>query len=206
MNFRSSIIELALKAVTKASPHYRLHALEVGTMYKADEGLSTYIIAKNAKQFKGKKRFISIDNDQKHINSSIQMLQRLDSGLLSEICFHCDNSLEILPEVLQDLEFIDFVLLDGGAHPEVCLREFEIVLDYLSEKGIILVDDLHEIAPSDAYSLQRPFGKGTLILPWLTIASYLKGQNLSDDKLKSRTVSKLLTLLPINEITNILEW
>ena len=204
MNFRSSIIELALKVVIKASLEHRLHALEVGTMFKDDEGLSTFIIAKNTKQFEGEKVFVSIDNDQKHINSSIQMLQRLDSSLLTEIRFCCNYSLEILPEILQDLKFIDFVLLDGGAHPEVCLREFEIVLDHLHEKGIILIDDLQELSPSDAYPLQRPFGKGTLILPWLTIANYLKGQNISDDKLKSRSISKLHALIPNKEIINVL--
>jgi len=190
--------------VTKTSPDDRLHALEVGTMYKNDEGLSTLIIANNAKAFKGKKRFISIDNDQKHINLSIQMLQKLEPSLLNEIRFYCGHSLEILPKILEELGFIDFALLDGGAHPEVCLREFEIVLDYLSEKGIILVDDLHEIEPSDAYPLQRPFGKGTLILPWLTIADYLKEQNPSDEKLNDSSVSRLLSLLPSKEIVNIL--
>jgi hypothetical protein len=44
------------------------------------------------------------------------------------------------------------------------------------------VDDLQEIAPSAAYPLPRPFGKGTLILPFLVINEYLRQREVYRDR------------------------
>jgi len=69
---------------------------------------------------------------------------------------------------------VHFFCLDGGAHPEVCLAEFEHALAYLAPDGVIMVDDANQIPPLRAYRLPRPFGKATLILPMLLLASYLE--------------------------------
>jgi hypothetical protein len=90
--------------------------------------------------------------------------------------------LKRLPEALESLHTVDLAFLDGGAHPEVCLQEFELVLSKLSPCGLIVVDDAQNLPPSELYPLPRPFGKGTLILPFLVISEYVAERELYRDR------------------------
>jgi hypothetical protein len=174
MNLRVQTLLSALDHISAAYPDEPLNIVEVGCMFKENEGLSTYHIADYlAKRAKGD-RFISIEYDQEHITSCQAIITRLNADLSQQIEYRHGHSLSLLPTVLADLGKIHLFSLDGGAHPEVCLAEFEHSASHLAPSGIILVDDAQDIAPSQAYHPPRPFGKATLILPMLILLNYLK--------------------------------
>lgn len=177
MNLRSQAILLALGHV---SSNYRdeesLNIVEVGCMFKEDEGFSTYLIADFLAKRAGGGRFVSIDYDLSHIDASRVLIQKWNPSLGGFTEYRHGHSLSVLPEVLADLHQVHFVYLDGGAHPEVCLAEFEQAVMHLAPEGVILVDDAQQIAPSKNYRLPRPLGKATLILPMLIVANYLRNR------------------------------
>ncbi len=142
----------------------RPRVVEIGCMFNEHEGLSTLILARAAS------KFTSIEYDAQHIEASREILARHQAA---RVDFRCGHSLALLPEVIKEMGNVDFFLLDGGAHPEVCLSEFEMALDALADDGVILVDDAQEIAPSPSYKLPRKFGKATLIYPMLIAGQYL---------------------------------
>jgi predicted O-methyltransferase YrrM len=177
-SIRAMIIDLAMETVSAFSTSERFNALEVGCMFKTTEGLSTYRIARFIDRWEGRKQFFSIDYEPEHISACERTLTEINAGLLSEVKFVCGHSLAMLPAVLENMGTVDFALLDGGAEPGCCLREFELVGQHLSDGGLVVVDDLQDMKPTGAYPFPRPFGKGTLILPYLIIAEYLKTRDL----------------------------
>ncbi|TDJ01405.1 MAG: glycosyltransferase [Deltaproteobacteria bacterium] len=182
MNTRQDIIQRGLGAVLTHSSSGRVNALEIGCMFRKAEGLSTLEISRFVRKEAVSGRFCSIEYDPEHVQAATELLRELDPAALGFVEFMRGHSLATLPIALERLAEVDFVFLDGGAHPEVCLRELELVLPRLSRRGLIVVDDLQEIAPSAAYPLPRPFGKGTLILPFLVIHEYLRSRELYQDR------------------------
>jgi predicted O-methyltransferase YrrM len=192
-NLRAMVIDLAMETVLESSLSGRFNALEVGCMFKSNEGLSTYRIADFISRCDGIKQFISIDYEPEHISACKHMLGDIDAGLLSEVQFVCGYSLVKLAPVLEKMEAVDFVVLDGGAEPGCCLGEFELAASRLSDNGLVVIDDVQDMKPTPAYSFPRPFGKATLILPCLFIAEYLRISNLrvhkhESDELASKDV------------------
>jgi predicted O-methyltransferase YrrM len=184
-NLRAMVIDLVMETVLASSPSGRFNALEVGCMFKADEGLSTYRIAHFVSKCDARKQFVSIDYEPEHISACERMLTDVDTSLLSGVKFVCGRSLAMLPAVLEDMGTVDFALLDGGAEPGCCLREFQLIVRHLSDGGLVVVDDVQDMKPTAAYPLPRPFGKGTLILPCLIIAEYLSTRDLGTGKHES---------------------
>ncbi|MFC1714997.1 O-methyltransferase [Candidatus Poribacteria bacterium] len=188
MNVRSQAILSGLGSVSAFYQNKPLNVVEVGCMFQEAEGLSTYVIADFLRSRRGGGRFISIENDESHIKACREIIHKRDPSLGEQIDYRHGHSLSVLPKVVEDLSLIHFYYLDGGAHPEVCLAEFEIAMANLAPEGVILVDDAQEISPSENYGLPRPLGKITLILPLLILANYLenremvrKANSLSDD-------------------------
>lgn len=177
--FREIIIDTGLEVVSDFSLTDGFHALEIGCMYTTKEGMSTFRIANFLRSHTKTWGFISIEYDPEHIAAAKEILTRRDASLLDIVEFVCGNSVVMLPEALEKVKPIDFALLDGGAHPEICLQEFELVTQNLSENGLIVVDDLQFI-PSKEFNLR--FGKGTLILPFLIINQYLEHHNIYPDE------------------------
>lgn len=173
-NLRASVIDLALEIVSQSSTSNGINAIEIGCMFKNNEGFSTYRIARFVKDSGKQHRFISIEYNPEHVDAAKLMLLEIDPNSLSGVDFLCGHSLSMLPKAFEQMPSLDVALLDGGTHPEVCLQEFEMVLERLSRNGLIIIDDLQQIGPSPAYPVPRPFGKGTLIIPYLAIAEYLK--------------------------------
>ena len=178
INFRAQMINIGLSSTNMMTPSSCFRAAEVGCMFKTDEGLSTFHIAKFLSKRTGKTEFHSIDLEASHIASAENMLKHMDSNLLKFVDFHCGQSLKSLPKILENTNKLDFVFLDGGAHPIVCLKEFELAAAGLSRNGLIVVDDLQSIKPSTAYKDPRPYGKGTLIYPFLLISQCLPDQQM----------------------------
>lgn len=198
MNARVAVLSSGLDIVSAFPSDSGLRALEVGCMFKRDEGLSTLTIGERISRASGG-TFISIEYDQTHIDAAVEIIRETAPDLLSKIRFFLGNSLVRLPEALQELQQVDFAFLDGGAHPEVCLQEFEMVLRHLSPRGLIVVDDVQELPPTQHFPLKRPFGKGTLIYPVLAIADYLKGRP-GHRGVNPPAASDLLELLPCESI------
>jgi hypothetical protein len=146
-------------------------------MFKPQQGISTYLIPSYLRSTGRDASFVSIEKDKTHVEAATRMIDEVDPTLNDHIEFMQGHSLEMLPRAIEQLPSIDFALLDGGAHPEVCLQEFEMVLGRLSDSGLIMVDDSQEMEPSEAYPVPRPFGKATLILPFLAISEYLRVRN-----------------------------
>ena len=174
INTRQEYITKTLELVAKNISTPRFNFIEVGCMFKENEGLSTYTVTDFIKKNRLKARFISIDADREHIESCKRLLWKFDPELIPLVEFRCAESTGALPEILKEMGEVHLALLDGGAHPEVCLKEFEIVNNMLSKGGIILVDDLARLEPTIPFPGERPFGKCTLIYPMLIIADYLK--------------------------------
>ena len=176
MNIRPLAIEVCLNTISKIYSHIPLNVVEIGCMFKEDEGLSTQIIAEclSSREFGG--QLISIDYNKEHIVSCKKILENRNPTLLENIDFFQGNTLDILPNLFKGKEEFHFFLIDGGAQPETCLVEFECAMDNLADDGLILIDDSRELPPSKLYWLPRPFGKATLILPMLIINNYMKNR------------------------------
>jgi hypothetical protein len=176
-SIRTALIESALGRISAIAPDKPINAIEVGCMFKEDEGLSTLAIAEIISRHPAKGRFISIEYDATHVDAARAILARYPAEFARTVEFRCGHSLALLPPALAELGGLDFASLDGGAHPEVCLQEFELACANLNANGLLLVDDLQELPPSQAYSLPRLFGKGTLILPMLILRNYLSNRD-----------------------------
>jgi hypothetical protein len=176
MNFRSQAILLALEHVSSVFATEPLRVLEVGSMFKEDEGLSTFIVANFLHNRPSGGEFVSIDSDPDHIEACRNLIAARNPALCNRVELRVGHSLNLLPEVLGNFQTLHLALLDGGAHPEVCLVEFEQTIAHLASKGVVLVDDAQLIPPSPSYGLPRPFGKATLILPMLILAHYVKNR------------------------------
>lgn len=173
-NPRSRAILHALEHVSVLHRTGPLNLLEVGCMFKEDEGLSTLVMAAFLEQRPHKGRLISIEYDAEHVAAGRAIFERRAPHLLPRVSYRTGHSLAELPPALDELGALHFASLDGGAHPEVCLHEFELTLAALAPEGVILVDDAQHLAPTEAYALPRPYGKATLIWPMLLIAGYLQ--------------------------------
>lgn len=145
-------------------------------MFKEDEGMSTFIIADFLHNRPGGGQFVSIDYDLEHIEACRRLIALRHPALSSNVEFRHGHSVTLLPAVLAKLQTVHFALLDGGAHPEICLIEFEQTIAHLANKGVVLVDDAQPMPPSPGYGLLRPFGKATLILPMLIVAHYVENR------------------------------
>jgi hypothetical protein len=174
MNPRSQAILSALNYVSSVYSDAPLNVVEVGCMFKDDEGLSTHVIADFLATRPEGGHLISIEYNVSHIEAAKEMIRARASFLERYVEYRHGHSLSVLPEISADLRTVHFFSLDGGAHPEVCLEEFEYALAHLAPDGVIMVDDAQQIPPSPAYGLPRPFGKATLILPMLILASNLQ--------------------------------
>jgi len=172
MDFRSTVLKLGLKQISQQLGEQPMCILEIGCMFKKNEGKSTLILGEFVHNRPGGGRLISIEYDQNHIDSCKEILRKHAPQLINNIEFHCGHSLAVLPPLLEDLKAIHLVIQDGGAHPEVCLQEFELLANSLAPEGLILVDDAQKLEFSEAYSLPRPLGKCTFILPYLLLANY----------------------------------
>jgi hypothetical protein len=174
MNFREIAIISALESLSSEVGAGGFYALEIGCMFGDEQGLSTFHIARFIKNIPGEKAFFSIECNKKNIFAAGEWMDAREPGLSGEISFVEGWSLDVLPELLEKIPHIDFAFLDGGGHPEICLREFEMIVSKLSPGGVIVMDDFHEFDPNHRYPFKRPFGKGTLIYPLLVMADYLK--------------------------------
>lgn len=204
-NLRGDLIELGLHTVRKLSGR-PLSAVEVGCMFRPEEGLSTYRIAKFIKENGG--HFRSVDSDPTHIEGAKRMLEALGEGLTEAVEFEEGFSLAVLCRMsAAEQPMVDFVFLDGGAHPEICLQEFEWALEHLAPRGLILIDDGHELAPTAFYPFSRAFGKQTLILPVLVLGETLaaRGKRALPEPMQALIGSRLLDGLRYGDLLRRLE-
>jgi hypothetical protein len=169
--FRELIIDTALKVLKEFSYSNKLNAFEVGCSYTTKESKSTLRIPDFIQSNMLDGKFVSIEYDEEHILAAKGILRRQRPELLDFVQFVQGNSLVELPTILREFQTLNFAFLDGGVHPEVCLKEFELLIEYLSEDGLIVIDDVNQIF---SLHMQRLiFGKSTLILPFLVINGYL---------------------------------
>ena len=174
MNIRSKIIDIILSTLNLDKVN---NALEIGCMFNTNEGLSTHSnFPKGTTEWRS---FFSIDNNPDHISSCKRILKELNNDFVDEINFICSDSLAALSQIKDQIKILDFCLIDGGAHPDVSLSEFEWCIKRISKTGAILVDDIHRLNPTSNYKLKREFGKGTLIIPYLIANEFLIGEKRS---------------------------
>lgn len=177
MEYRGEAILSTLKKLSNLHPGVPLNIIEIGCMFKEDEGLSTFLIADFLARRQGGGKFISMDCEQSHIESSQRLIAARNPALATWVEYRQGHSMALLPEVARAMAPIHFAFLDGGGHPEVCLQEFEVTAAHLAPDGVIVVDDAGEMEPTGNYRLPRPFGKATLILPALIIGEYLANRD-----------------------------
>lgn len=173
-NPRAEMLRTASTWVASRLPGKPLSFIEIGCMFKEDEGLSTMILAEVIHSHPSGGKLYSCEYDGAHVEMCKSILRSRAPHLEEMVEFHVGHSLATLPRVLDAVSDVDFVSQDGGAHPEVCLQEFELLSTALSQAGVVVVDDAQALGPTKAYPLPRPFGKVTLILPYLLTIHYLQ--------------------------------
>ncbi len=171
-NTRKEVLGAGLKSLSKIISDRPIRALEIGCMFSEKEGLSTLEIGQVL--CGGSHSFTTIDASKEHIESCKKLISQKDTSILSKIYFRIGRSSDVLVDELAKIEHVDFAFLDGGGDPAVCLWEFVTLLPYLTEQSICIIDDLEEFKPTEAFNGDRPFGKGTLILPTLIQSSYMR--------------------------------
>jgi SAM-dependent methyltransferase len=207
MNDRGYYIEIILELIKNSVHPERFNIVEVGCTFKEIEGMSTYVIAEFIRKNKLKARFVSIDYNPEHIEACRAFFKKYDESLTDTVELLCGPSLDILPPVLEEMGEVHFAFLDGGAHPEICLREFELVARALPVGCACLVDDLQEIITKTKGPCELPLGKGTLIYPLLLIAKYLKARTSNSHLLwgfKPGHESDIINSLDIKAFKNFL--
>lgn len=173
MNIRSKTILTAFAQLDAQFPDEPVNIVEIGCMFWKGEGISTYLGAKFIAERKAGGKMVSIDIDPAHFTACKQMIDGMKPGLNDKIDYRLGDSLKLLPGILQELGSVHCFLQDGAAHPLTCLIEFELAVKKLVPGGIIVVDDLQPIPPSEVYPGQRIFGKAALTLPILVLSSFI---------------------------------
>jgi predicted O-methyltransferase YrrM len=70
-------------------------------------------------------------------NKNINLLE------IKNITIHEGKFSEILPKILKDLDPIDLLFVDGHHNGEATLEYIEMLMPNLSEKGVIILDDIY---------------------------------------------------------------
>jgi len=105
-NTRQHYLLQSLEFVERAYEKEDLNIIEIGCMFKEDEGLSTLSIAKFLAEKNIKGRFVSIDMDASHLDSCRQLIEDRDPTLLKHVEFLCGNSLQILPNIIAEMGLV----------------------------------------------------------------------------------------------------
>lgn len=176
---RVDLIGQVLESVLENINPERFNFIEIGCMFNEREGLSTYEIAKCIKEKGLNARFVSIEYNPEHINDARSLMNEYDKSLIDIVDFQSGHSIEVLPSILEEMGEVHFALLDGGAHPDICLKELELISRFLSDKCALVIDDMVELKPTENYPAPRPLGKCTLIYPALIMADYLRTRRLN---------------------------
>jgi len=169
---RARTIVACLGAIDLSDVHDFVY-LEIGTCFKEDEGLSTYVAARFLAEAGQAGRVFSHEMKPEHIAASKEIVRRYDSTLLDRITWVEGNSAFTVPQTLAQLDEVNLAFIDGGGHPLYNLFEFQVLWEKLSPGGLILVDDCNYLPPSPAYQGRRDYGKAQLILPFLMLQEYL---------------------------------
>ena len=206
-NIREYFTEKALNHVTKNNKN-EIKLIEIGCMFREKEGKSTLILTNVIKNHISKGKLYSIELTKNHISACIKILNNYSKEHIKYVEFINDYGINGLRKLInENTNKIDFISLDGGAQPEVCLEEFEVAVKLIKSDGIIIVDDIQGLSPSKSYPYSRPMGKGTFIYPFLLLEEYINNKNdiiaLNWNKNEPKPNSKNIKLLPkINILAN----
>jgi len=115
----------------------------------------------------------SFDINSDHINICKRMLRDIGINWSEYMDFVFGDSIEMIPIVVEDLErqdhYIDVVLFDSKEHDEDhMVKEFEGLKDQLSEKHILMVDDVinpNSIKAKKMMPLLQKLGYEMFIVP-----------------------------------------
>lgn len=172
---RGKVIRVALQGISAIYEGQPMVVVEVGCAFQEDEGFSTYLIADFLMRRQSGGKLYSVDIDEEHIKTCKKLIRRRNPAVLEKIEFRQGYSVHQLPEIINEIKNAHLFYLDGGAHPEACLYEFEIAQTHLADNGLIIVDDAQFIDSKPWFpDFPLPFGKATLTYPYLIISNYLK--------------------------------
>lgn len=114
---------------------------------------STLAIARWIERTGDSHRFISIDYDGQHIETSKRVLA--EHGL-DGIVEHMRGDSALL---MRNFQFpVDFVLLDSAAEPDITLGEYCAIFPVIREPGIVVIDD--------CFKTRERVNKGKLAIPY----------------------------------------
>ena len=126
--------KLLYQTIRRVQPHT---VVEVGTWHG---GGSTYFISQ-ALHDNGFGVLHTIEADPEAYHTARDNDRRYLPHLLSHVHFHFGKATEIYPPLLRELKHIDAVFLDGSAHAQEALDEFEMFKPFLERKGVVLMHD-----------------------------------------------------------------
>lgn len=184
--------------------------LEIGTCFKEDEGMSTYVAAQFLEEQNLPGHVYSLELDPDHIASAKQIVEKYNNSLLNKITWVQGNSAQTIPATLAKMSTVDLAFVDGGGHPLFNLFEFQLLWDKLSENGLILIDDCNYLPPSPAYEGRRDYGKAQLILPFLMLMEYINfqpaaiGKDIGKPADAPETLDRLLAAAPMTDFSKVI--
>ncbi len=106
--------------------------IELGTSL----GISTLYLANTAKQA----QVYTIEGDKQIYNIANSYFNLLEQNNIKSFNNNFDD---ILPEILDELEYVDCAYIDGNHTKEATLRYFNLLLPKLTNKSVLIFDDIY---------------------------------------------------------------
>lgn len=104
-----------------------------------------------------KKRFVSLGIDVKVQDSVAIMLNNLDLEVEQQAALIQENSLDVLPKLVESNVRFNLVLLDGDHNYHTVYNELNLLKPLLADESVIICDDYHgRWSERDLWYAERP--------------------------------------------------
>ncbi len=169
--------------------------IEIGSMFRVDEGESTAIFAEYANRNNPNCRVYSIDAERESLDACKTLLEGHYHLKTKSVSFLEGTGTEQLHRVFEKEPVFDLALIDGGADPKENLKEYQILEKNKKKDSFIVIDDVALITKRINYKKPRPLGKGTLIVPYVIARGtpLWRGKHMAvvSDRLSLKIMDKL---------------
>lgn len=125
-------------------------------------GFSTIILAQALKDSGAKGRVYTVDIDQRNVEIAKRNVER--SGLGKYVKFYNEDSAVLLPRLIREMKYLDFILLDADHSEPAVLKEFQSLYETVAKsQGKVYFDNTSREGVAKALkSIKQDYG-GNLI-------------------------------------------
>ena len=169
---RAKILHHFIKKIKKN--HNIFNYLEIGTAFSLDEGMSTLLAAWSIDQYFNSGNVTSVDISEINIKKSKEIIQKYSPDSIKYIQYHLGTFKDFyFSNKMVNEQKLNLTFIDGSGDAMINLIEFDTLLNYMHDSGIIIVDDVRFMKKT-SYRARRDFGKASLIYPLLLISENLE--------------------------------